>query len=452
MIRPLRIVIVPASLALAVALGILPSGVAAAAPERTEVGAPETLAQSVPVSGAVVDPDFAIEFVGVTWTGEHGPASVRFRHGSSWTAWQDMGEDGLEEPGEFASALVPGGDADAYQVRVPEGVTGAKSVAMNTTDGRRTRVVAGTAAATVAAATTSGGVVSRAGWGADERIRTWGPSFHPPQKLTVHHTAGRNDDPNPAATVRAIYRFHTVDRGWGDIGYQFLVDAKGTVYEGRYTDTSATTQPGFNAAGDVVVGAHVANYNNGNIGISLLGTYDTRRPSVLAQRSLERTLASLSVRTGISPVGWSWYENPAGGGRWFGPNILGHRHLGQTSCPGQITYALLPTLRERVAQRVAGTLAADTRMPPPRQIVVTTATTRARIKWRTAGDPSDTQLTYWPKGKPSQSRTTRLDMRFSENHEVLLTGLARGSYEYRMVNADKAGNRYVSGVNRFQTR
>jgi N-acetylmuramoyl-L-alanine amidase len=451
-LRALRVVVVPVGISLALAAGALPASVAGAAPQLTELGAPATLAQSVPVDGRVAAPDFAIEFVGVTWTGDHGAATVRFRHGGAWTPWRDMGEDGLEEPGKFASSLVPAGDADAYQVRVPDGVTGAESVAINTTDGKRTTVAAGTSASAVATATTSGGVVSRAAWGADERIRTWGPSFHPPQKLTVHHTAGLNDDPNPAATVRAIYRFHTVDRGWGDIGYQFLVDAKGTVYEGRYTDTNPITEPAFDEAGGVVVGAHVANYNNGNVGISLLGTYDTRRPSLLAQRSLERLLATLSIRTGISPDAWSWYENPLGGARWLGPNILGHRHLGQTACPGKITYALLPTLRKRVAQRVAGTLTADIRMAPPRQIVVTTAATRARIKWRTAGDPSDTQLTYWPKGRPGQARTTRLDMRFSENHEVLLTGLARGSYEYRMVDADEAGNRYVSGVNRFRTR
>jgi hypothetical protein len=266
----------------------------------------------------------------------------------------------------------------------------------------------------------------------------------------VHHTAGINDDPNPAATVRAIYRFHTVDRGWGDIGYQFLIDGRGTVYEGRYTDRTTATPVAFDADGDVVVGAHVADHNNGNVGISLLGTYDDRRPSALAQRSLERLLASLSVRTGIDPTGWSWYRN--GAVEYFGPNILGHRHIGQTACPGRITFALLPTIRERVAQRVAGTIKADSTMAPPRSIVVTTGAGRARVKWRTAGDPSDTQIRYWTRGNPGGARSTPLDLRFVEQHEVLLTGLARGSYEYQIIDADKAGNRRISGVLTFRVR
>jgi hypothetical protein len=168
---------------------------------------------------------------------------------------------------------------------------------------------------------------------------------------------------------------------------------------------------------------------------------------VHTQRSLERLLASLSIRTGISATGWSTYDN--GAYRWTGPNILGHRHIGMTACPGLITYALLPTLRERVAQRVAGTLVADIRMAPPRQIVVTSGDGRARVRWRTANDPSDTQLRFWPRGYPGRAVTTRLDYRFTEDHNVLLTGLARGTYEYQMIDADKAGNRYVSGVNRF---
>lgn len=465
----MRVVVVPVGLALALAAGALPAAAtpALSAPipppsPASDAGVPQTLAHSVPAGPGAVDPDFPIDYAAVTWTGEHGPASVRFRHGRTWTPWQAMPEDAIEETGRFASALVPGSDADAFQVRVPAGVRDAQAVAINTTDGETSPSAAAATAATAkttAAATTSGSVVSRAAWGANEMLRfdkqgneKWPRRYFPPQKLTVHHTAGLNDDPDPAATVRAIYRFHTIDRGWGDIGYQFLIDQRGTVYEGRLSDTSAATPAGFDPHGDAVVGAHVADHNSGNVGISLLGTFDDRRPTVHAQRSLERLLASLSVRTGISPTGWSSYINPSGGASWWGPNILGHRHLGQTSCPGLITYALLPTLRERVAARVAGTLVADIRMAPPRQIVVTTGAGRARIKWRTANDPSDTQLRYWPRGKKSKAVLTRLAYRFTEDHQVLLTGLARGTYEYQMIDADKAGNRYVSGVNRFSVR
>ena len=319
--QALRSTVVPVGLSLAVLAGSVPALAAPAPAERAPAapsaaaGVPETMASSVAASARVVDPSFPVDYVAVTWTGSHGHAAVRFRHGTTWTAWQDMAEDGIEETGTFASSLVPADDADAYQVQIPGGVQQAKSVAINTTDGAPQTTTAGTAA-TATGEKTTWGVVTRAGWGADESLRfdgygneDWPQSFSTPQKFTVHHTAGINDDPNPAATVRAIYRFHAIDRGWGDIGYQFLIDAQGTVYEGRQTDTSLATPPAFDATGKSVQGAHVADHNSGNIGISLLGTYVSRRPSALTQRSLERLLASLSVKTGIDPTGWGWYDN-----------------------------------------------------------------------------------------------------------------------------------------------
>ena len=133
----LRTVVLPVGLALGLTLGLTvgtPSATAAPverAPARPAqpAGVPETLASSVAASNRVVDPSFPVDFVAVTWTGEHGKASVRFRHGTTWTAWQDMTEDGIEEPGKFASGLSPAGDADAYQVRIPAGVRSAPELA-----------------------------------------------------------------------------------------------------------------------------------------------------------------------------------------------------------------------------------------------------------------------------------------------------------------------------------
>jgi hypothetical protein len=460
----LRSAVVPVGLSIAVVAGSVPA-LAAPAPAElapaapaSAAGVPETMASSVAASDRVVDPSFPVDYVAVTWTGAHGDAAVRFRHGTRWTAWQDMGEDGIEETGTFASSLVPADDADAYQVQIPGGVQQAKSVAINTTDGAPQTTTAGTAA-TATGEKTTWGVVTRAGWGADESLRfdgygneDWPQSFATPQKFTVHHTAGINDDPNPAATVRAIYRFHAIDRGWGDIGYQFLIDAQGTVYEGRQTDTSLTTPPAFDATGKSVQGAHVADHNSGNIGISLLGTYVSRRPSALTQRSLERLLASLSIKTGIDPTGWGWYDNGDPDLKYFGPNIIGHKHwpTAQTSCPGGITFALLPTIRERVAARIAGTIVADSTMAPPRSISVATGTGSAKVAWSTLNDPSDTQLRYWPNGYPSRAVSTRLDITFVQKHAVSLTGLARGGYQYQIIDADKAGNRRVSGILSFR--
>ena len=89
--------------------------------------------------------------------------------------------------------------------------------------------------------------MSRAAWGADEGMRTGAPEFAPPRKLIVHHTVTPNDDPDPASTVRAIYAYHTHQHGWNDIGYNFLVDAAGRVYEGRYARAYA---PGETPTGE----------------------------------------------------------------------------------------------------------------------------------------------------------------------------------------------------------
>ena len=84
--------------------------------------------------------------------------------------------------------------------------------------------------------------LSRAGWGADESLRfepdgteKFPPAFFDVQTLTVHHTVTANSDPDPAATVRAIYFFQCITEDFGDIGYHLLIDQAGTVYEGRYS-------------------------------------------------------------------------------------------------------------------------------------------------------------------------------------------------------------------------
>ena len=119
-------------------------------------------------------------------------------------------------------------------------------------------------------------MVTRCEWGADESLMTWAPQFYPAQKLTVHHTATANNDADPAATMRAIYRYQAVDRGFGDIGYQYLIDESGRVYEGRYSGVD--NYPGHDAEGvNVVTAAHVGGFNSGNTGDRPAGHADVDR-------------------------------------------------------------------------------------------------------------------------------------------------------------------------------
>ena len=328
-----------------------------------QAGAPQTLAERRPVGAGPVDPDFPIDFVGVLWDGDHddaGRAAVRFRHDDRWGSWIALGEDGVDEPGRFASNLVPGDDADAYQVRAPADRGRPVAVAINTTDGPRPSRTLTPAAAGAATA-----VVSRSGWGADETLRfdangqeRFPPEYFPAQKLTVHHTDTANGDADPAATVRAIYRYHAVDRGFGDIGYHYLIAEDGRVFEGRWSGTDGDAA--HDAGGRVVTAAHVGGWNSGNVGVAVLGNLTSQGPQPAARSSLESVLADLSGRHAISPTGSGSYVNPVNGASWTGPNIPGHRDFTATECPGGALYAQLPSIRSAVASRLSGTPTSNT--------------------------------------------------------------------------------------------
>ncbi len=195
----------------------------------------------------------------------------------------------------------------------------------------------------------------RAAWGADETLRLnpatgqpWQPSYHPGQVITVHHTVTPNVDPDPAATVRAVYHFHTVDRGWADIGYHFLIDQVGTLYEGRWSGTDGI--PAHRPDGQVVTGAHVGGFNAGNIGVALLGDLRTQPPTAAARRSLALVLLALTGAHQLNPLGRVAYVNPASAARRDVPSIGGHRDWMATECPGGSLYAMLPGVRLDVSR------------------------------------------------------------------------------------------------------
>ncbi len=210
-------------------------------------------------------------------------------------------------------------------------------------------------------ATTLPAVISRAQWGADESLRfdaagdeQWPREYFPVQKLVVHHTAGRNADPDPAATVRAIYYYHAVTRRWADIGYNYLIDEQGRVYEGRYARDfwNGATPSSDNLAGLGVAAGHTKYYNQGTMGISLLGTFTSQAPTAAAQASLVRMLAWASAKYHIDPTASGLYVNPESGVTGTQPNIAGHRDYASTACPGGVVYSQLPSIRNEVAALV----------------------------------------------------------------------------------------------------
>lgn len=150
------------------------------------------------------------------------------------------------------------------------------------------------------------------------------------QKIIIHHTATSNNTADAAAAVRAIYYYHTIELGWGDIGYHYLIDQEGRVYQGRN-------------GGDNVIAAHALNHNKGSLGVALLGTFTDTSPSSKAQQALESFLLAKSVQHGIDPNGHSVFVGEDV------PNILGHRDVVRTTCPGVPVYESLSFLRNKTA-------------------------------------------------------------------------------------------------------
>ena len=248
-------------------------------------------------------------------------------------------------------------------------------------------------------------VIARVDWGADESLRydstgkeIWPPAFYPVQKVIVHHTATQNGDPNPAATIRAIYYYHAVTEGWGDIGYNFLIDESGRIYEGRHTfdypsGSSPTEQ---DAQGFGVTAAHTQGYNSGTVGIALLGTLTNQDATPAARDALERLIAWIDGTHGIDPQGSAPYTNPVSGAQATFPNIAGHRDLAATECPGGAFYATLPTIRSDVAALIVGSPP-----PPPPTAAPSVTTGAASGVGRTSAslngtvDPNGQATTYW---------------------------------------------------------
>lgn len=201
-------------------------------------------------------------------------------------------------------------------------------------------------------------LLSRADWGADETLRytaggaeIWPPEYYPLQTLTVHHTDDGSTDPDPAAVVRAIYRNDTVGKGYGDIGYHFLIDRNGQVYEGRWSGPDGT--PAHDATGRMVTGAHVQGYNSGNLGIALLGTFTTTPPTTAARTALVQLLADLAGRHTLDPTAKVLYRNPVSGVTRAAPVIGGHLDWAATDCPGTV-WSQLPAIRAEVAALIPG--------------------------------------------------------------------------------------------------
>jgi uncharacterized protein with LGFP repeats len=200
-------------------------------------------------------------------------------------------------------------------------------------------------------------IIARSSWATGAcRPRTT-PAFGEVDVAFVHHTAGPNyySRSQSAAIVRAICLFHRNVHRWDDIGYNFLVDRYGQIFEGR-----------LGGIDEPLAGAQAGGYNFSSTGIALLGTFSGRAPSAAAMDALAHLLAWKLALHGVEAVGRTTVEVSRAGHVYtrYRPGtpvrlhrIAGHRDGDTTTCPGAVLYGRLPGLRRRVA-RLQGPLSA----------------------------------------------------------------------------------------------
>jgi uncharacterized protein with LGFP repeats len=240
---------------------------------------------------------------------------------------------------------------------------------------------------TAHAATAMPSVYSRAQWGADESIRTWAPQYVATVKAaTLHHTADTNDytaDQVPAM-MRSIYRYHTVSLGWGDIGYNVIVDKFGRLWEGRFGGLSST-----------VVGAHAGGFNTSTFGVSMLGNYDVVPVPQVTVDAVAAIIAWKFSLFGIDPRGTTSLTSGGGGTAKYAagtkvtlPTIFGHRDVGSTACPGRYGYARLGEIRDRAAAITASSVS------PLEQRLSTDAALRSTLGAAIGPEVSSTGTTW----------------------------------------------------------
>jgi hypothetical protein len=192
-------------------------------------------------------------------------------------------------------------------------------------------------------------IVPRSGW----LDRTTGRSQPPPRyddkvvAVFVHHTDSPNDYrcADAPRIIRHLYSGQTGARGWDDIGYNFVVDRCGTIYEGR---AGGVDRP--------VTGAHAQGFNHRTAGIAALGTFTAGVPvpramtdAIAALAAWKLGLADVDPRGRVRLVSSSGLSRYKAGTPATLPVLAGHQDGYRTDCPGSALAASLPKIRERAA-------------------------------------------------------------------------------------------------------
>lgn len=339
---------------------------------------------------------------GLTWVGPVTIGTefkVRVRESGVWSAWfkleygeyQGVGKDGTESTDtrvgsdplltgladgvevimENTSGVVPSQMKVTLvnsQVTKQDRNLGQQSIRMATTDtGMQSQAVAALVGAAVSpqgALVARPRIVTRAEWGADETWRDPVPRVGTTLLAgIVHHTASTNNytaDQAPAQ-MRNLYAYFTKSLNYADMGYNFLVDKYGTIYEGR--SGCAVGAVDCDSASVPVQGAHTAGLNINTFGVSAIGNYDVLAPE--NPGAMVESIASLMAWK-LAPYGLdpnataSIMSTDTSGSSKFSAGqtaitqvISAHRDVGKTVCPGRYLYPYMAEIRARATTLLA---------------------------------------------------------------------------------------------------
>jgi hypothetical protein len=311
--------------------------------------------------------------VGVTWAWDDSVTGVTVQlrtknAAGAWDDWTTVAQDDVEQTATSRSPVpgetVRGGTAPVWTgkargieviVQAADGTT-PRDVQVELIDPGKSRADAVPGAPDITdqahAAMTMPAIYSRAQWGADETLMGWDPEYAPTIKAaTIHHTADGNDysAADVPAIMRSMYAYHAVSRGWGDIGYNVVVDKFGRAWEGRAGGLAST-----------VIGAHAGGFNSFTFGVSMMGNYDVVAPSAAMIETVASVIAWKLSLYGVDPKGTATLISGGGGTAKYAagtavtlPTIFAHRDVGSTACPGQYAYSRMGDIRSRVAAKIA---------------------------------------------------------------------------------------------------
>ena len=309
------------------------------------------------------------DLIGLRWArGGHLDAQVRARRrGGGWTPWLslpgagDHAPDGARAPAGTEPAYT--GAADLFQLRLRGSARNLRARFVRAQPAARRRRPKARASQSIQPA-----VITRGEWGGDSVPPRAAPQYGEVQAAFVHHTVNSNDygPEESAGIVLGIARYHRDSNGWNDIGYNFLVDKYGQVFEGR-----------AGGVDQAVIGAQAQGYNSVSTGIACLGTFTSLPQSEAGLEALAHLIGWKLSLHGVPTEGTVVVTSRGGPSNRYPSGtpvtlerIPGHRDGDSTSCPGEALYAQLPDLRAR-ATRYTG---------PAAGLTVRASSTRVRSR------------------------------------------------------------------------